>query len=214
MNHTKTCSKCHKTKPLDDFRKSKKGKYGKRSDCKKCEKDYNRKYYEKHPEERKKQSKKYRESHVDEIRERKGVTSMCENKSCPQYLGIVIGERLCRHLFKDVKVMPYGFPGYDIICNKGKLIDVKTACITFAKNGKRPHWQFRIKKNKTADFFILVAFATRTDLNPLYMWVIPGREINYKTKTTISSSTIHKWDEWKKDIKDAKLCCAEIKAKT
>ena len=135
---------------------------------------------------------------------------MYENKSCPIYLGIVIGERLCRHLFKDVEVMPYGNTGYDIICNKGKKIDVKTACIALQYN-KYQYWNFDINYNTIADYFICVAFDNRTDLNPLHLWMIPGNEINFKSSKSIRPTTVHKWSQWERDINDAQICCTEMK---
>ena len=180
-----------------------------------------KKYRKEHSEETKEMFKKYRKEHSEELkkygrkyyeevgREKRGQQSMYINKSCSSYLGIVIGERLCRHLFKDVKVMPHGNPGFDIICNKGKMIDVKTSA-TLLDRGN-PRWKFHIENNKIADFFICVAFDNRTDLNPLYMWMIPGSEINHLSAASIHLSTIHKWDKWKIDINDAKLCCNELK---
>ena len=135
---------------------------------------------------------------------------MYENKLCPAYLGIVIGERLIRHLFKDVEIMPFGFSGYDMICNKGKKIDVKTACIGL-QNVKYPRWEFHIDYNTTADFFILVAFDNIEMLNLLHIWMIPGHILNNQSGAQISLSTIHKWDKWKMDINDAQICCNKMK---
>lgn len=221
----KTCSKCGEMKPLDEFYKSKDGKYGRRAICKKCFGKQSKKHTQEHPEKYRKYAlkyyyknredslvkmKRYNEGHKEERRQKGNYESMYENKSCSQYLGIVIGERLCRHLFKDVQVMPRGNTGYDIICNKGKKIDVKTACITLA-DSKYPHWQFYINNNTIPDYFILVAFDNRTDLNPLHIWMIPGKEINNQGSASIAPSTIHKWNEWERDIKDAQLCCTELK---
>ena len=206
----KTCTKCHETKPLDDFYNHKKGKNGKMSYCKECTIKKTGKYAQEHREEGEEYHRKYNQEHRDEAREKAGQISMYENKSCSKYLGIVIAERLIRHLFKDVKVMPHNNIGFDFICNKGKKIDVKSGCIQL-NNGKYPKWVFKINRNTIADFFICVAFDNRTDLNPLHLWMIPGSELNQKRKTSISLSRIHKWDKWKKDIKDAQLCCAEIK---
>ncbi|MCK4665975.1 hypothetical protein KAU33_04455 [Candidatus Dependentiae bacterium] len=221
----KTCTKCDISKPLDEFYKSKDGKYGKRAICKKCFGKQSKKHAQEHPEKYRKYSlkyyynnredslikmKKYQEEHKDERREKGGYLSMYENKTCAAYLGVVIGERLCRHLFKDVEVMPFGNTGYDIICNKGKKIDVKTSCTRY-NNGKYPHWGFDINENKIADFFILVAFDNRTDLNPLHLWMISGHEVNKNASKSISPSTVHKWSQWEKDIKNARLCCAEMK---
>ena len=204
---TKICSKCGVGKPLDEFHKQKGGKDGKRGDCKDCFNETSRKYHREHREEINKKGREYYRK-VDS--HRRGHLSMYENKFCAQYLGVVIGERLCRHLFKDVEVMPYGNTGYDIICNKGKLIDVKTSS-TLLQKGKYSHWGFHIKHNAVADFFILVAFDNRTNLNPLYLWMIPGKEVNNQSGIQISPSTIHKWDKWKRDINDAQLCCTEMK---
>lgn len=148
------------------------------------------------------------------IRGGTGITmthkSMYENKSCAAYLGIVVGERLCKHLFSDVEMMPHDNKGYDIICNKGMKIDVKTSCLSQYKTGV--HWVFSIGRNKIADYFICVAFDNRTDLNPIHMWMIPGDVLNeIKSTTSISPNTVHKWSQWEKDINDAQLCCTAMK---
>ena len=212
MNHIKTCSKCGILKPLDEFNNKKTSKDGKQSHCKICVKEYDKDHYQDHKEEIIKRNKKYYQEHIDELRQKQGSISMYKNKSCAAYLGIVIAERLCRHLFKNVEVMPNNNHGYDIICNRGKKIDVKSASVTLS-HGKNPNWHFRIDYNTIADFFICVAFDNRTDLNPLHLWMIPGKEINENSSKTISPSTIHKWDKWKRDIKDAQLCCKELKEK-
>lgn len=206
-----TCVICGKLKPLSEFYKNKGNKHGRQLKCKDCAREISIKYYYDHQEKGKEKSKKYQREHKDEIRKRQGIKSMYENKSCAQYLGVVIAERLCRHLFKDVEVMPHGNTGFDFICNHGKKIDVKSSS-AFIRNIKTPRWTFKIKRNKTADFFICVAFDNRTDLNPLHMWMIPGKEINNRGGISISASTVHKWNKWKRDINDAQLCCTEIKS--
>lgn len=208
MNSTKICSKCHETKPLDEFHKDNHAKDSKHPHCKKCRSKQTKKYNRDHREERKEKQRIWYENGG---RQKGGHLSMYENKLCASYLGIVIGERLIRHLFNDVQVMPFGFSGYDFICNKGKKVDVKTACITLADEDKYPRWAFAINRNTAADFFILVAFDNLTDLNPLHIWMIPGQEINNQTKASISLSIVHKWDQWKRDINDAQLCCSEMK---
>jgi len=236
MIKTKTCSKCHKTKPLDEFHNDKKAKDGRASHCKICVKkyyqehqeelkEYEIKYRKEHREERKEYKRKYRQKnkekiaegnkkyyqeHKEEIRKRTGQLPMNKNKSCSSYLGVYIAERLCRHLFKDVEVMPYGNTGYDIVCNKGKLIDVKSST-THLRHSKYPFWAFRIDYNKIADFFILVVFDNRTDLNPLHIWMIPGKEINDKSGKSIRPSTIHKWSQWERSAEEVQMCCDIIK---
>ncbi|MCK4665873.1 hypothetical protein KAU33_03945 [Candidatus Dependentiae bacterium] len=214
MSSTKTCPKCHETKPLNEFYKNKSTKDGRSCYCKECKKESDKKDYQIHREERKEKMKKNGRIWYRRIgRQKYEHQSMHENKSCSAYLGIVIAERLCRHLFNDVKVMPYGFPGYDFICNKGKLINVKSATITFTGKSKNPRWLFVINNNKIPDFFILIAFDNRTDLNPLHLWMIPGHILNNQGKASMSRSTIHKWSKWERDIKDAQLCCVELKNK-
>ena len=44
------------------------------------------------------------------------------NKKSTNYLGCTIAEKVLSKVFKDVKVMSYGNPGYDFICSKGKLM--------------------------------------------------------------------------------------------
>lgn len=210
----KKCSKCNKTKPLDEFYNESKSKDGKGRYCKDCNKKRGE-YYTKHNYENR---ERIREQMKDNYhnrggRERLGHQSMYENKSCSAYLGIVIGERLCKHLFKDVEVMPINNPGYDIICNKGKKIDVKASATHIRQNiiSVVNFWSFAIKHNTIADYFILVAFDNRIDLNPLHLWMIPGKDVNHKPKVVISSSTIHKWDKWKRSIEEVQLCCTSMK---
>ena len=56
---TKICSKCHIEKPISEFGKAKKGKYGVRGDCIECVKKYQKEYRNK--EENKQKAKEYRE---------------------------------------------------------------------------------------------------------------------------------------------------------
>jgi len=49
------------------------------------------------------------------------------------------------------------------------------------------------------------------NLNPLHLWMIPGKEINHLSGIAIYLSKINKWSQWEKNIKDAQLCCTEMK---
>lgn len=169
-------------------------------------KEYMKKYNKEHSEEK----KGYYKEHNEKYRREHGVQSMYDNKNCSSYLGVVVGERLCKHLFNDVQVMPIGNPNFDIICNRGKKIDVKTSS-TYMKIGRHPYWIFHINKNKIADYFICVAFDNRTDLNPLHMWMIPGKDVNDKIGISIAETKIHKWDKYKMDLCNAKICCDTMK---
>ena len=104
-------------------------------------------------------------------------------------------------------MMPHGNKGFDMICNKGMKIDVKTSALT----EKRFHWSFWVSKNKIADYFICIALDNRTDLNVLHMWMIPGDKISHLDSIKISPTTVHKWKQWEKDIEDVQLCCTDMK---
>ena len=213
-------------RPLDEFYNRKDKKDGKRNDCKDCNNKMNQKYYQEHKEEILEQKKDYHKENKEEINERKkdwyhnkggresrGSISMYKNKNCGQYIGIVVAERLVKHLFNDVEMMPPNFPGYDLVCNRGKRIDVKasTICVRENKNSVVNGWKFHIRYNKNCDFFLCIAFDNVIDCNPLIAWMIPGNEVNDNESITISSTTIHKWDKWKMDMSNAQACCDLMK---
>lgn len=138
---------------------------------------------------------------------KRGHRPFNENKECPMFLGIHIAERVLSHVFKNVERMPILNAGYDVICNHGKLIDIKSACAR--KDGKG--WVFHINRNTIADFFLCLAFDTREDLNPLHAWLIPGSKLNHLTGAGISPGTIHKWDEHRLDTVNIEDCCNTIR---
>lgn len=134
--------------------------------------------------------------------------TLTTNKDCADYLGGV-AEMVLSRTFHDVQMMPHGNIGYDFVCNHGKKIDVKSSTT-------RPEvrWSFSINKNAMADFFLCIAFDNRRDLNPLYVWLIPGDVLNHLTGTYISESTLSKWDEYKLDITKVISCCDTIRGTT
>lgn len=222
----KKCNKCGEIKPPGDFYIDNTKKDNKSSHCKECVKERTKKRYEKHREEIKKYHKKYYQEHIEERkekdkdryhnrggRERQNKKSMYKNKTCSNYLGIVVAERLIKHLFNDVEMMPYGHPGYDMICNKGKKINVKASTIHIeqSKNLTTNFWQFRIGYNKECDFFLCMSFDNVEDINPLIAWMIPVNETNENSSIQISATTIHKWDKWKMDLNNAQTCCDLMK---
>ena len=135
---------------------------------------------------------------------------MSENKECSSFLGVFVAERVLSHVFRDVEVMPYGNKGFDFICNNGKKIDVKSACIRRSSSGTL-RWAFSIKRNKIADYFLCLAFDSREDLNPLHAWLLPGEKLNRFIGTSIHPSTINKWDDYKLDINKVVSCCNSMK---
>jgi len=184
----KRCPVCGEIKELSQFNKSKRAKDGRQYNCRQCDN---------------KDSTKHN-------REVLGQLPMAENKACASYLGVAVAERLVRHLFDNIVRMPYGNPGFDFICNQNKKIDVKSACIII-NNKKNSRWSFKIDKNQIADYFLLLAFDNRDDLNPLHQWLIPGKVLNHLINTGISPSTIQKWDKYKQPVESAQICCNTIR---
>ena len=138
---------------------------------------------------------------------KQGMRPFYENKECAAYLGVHIAEEVLSQAFKNVKQMPYGNPGFDLICNHNKLIDVKSSC----KQKNRGGWEFHIEQNHIADFFLCLAFDNRRDLNPLHAWLIPGVKVSHLKNAGISPSTVHKWDAYRLDITKVATCCNTLR---
>ena len=135
---------------------------------------------------------------------------MSENRDCSSFLGVHVAERVLSHVFKHVKKMPYGNPGYDFICGGGYKIDVKSSCRHVRKNWA-DQWGFHIDKNTIADYFLLLAFDNRENLNPEHIWLISGCDINDHVGVGISETALAKWDQYKLDIDKVSACCNMLK---
>ena len=222
MRSGKTCRLCGV--PLTDdniYRSNKaKGDYL----CKACVDARGEKYAKAHPEAHRESvlkwnrnnreklkeiSRKWAKTHPEKMHEsciryqrKKGMKPMGESRECGIFLGVYIAERLLANVFKNVTRMPFGNVGYDFICSNNKKIDVKSSC--FHKNGG---WSFHIDKNKIADYFVCLAFDNRDDLNPLHMWIFPGRIVNERGTMHILPTNIHKWDEYERSIEKVVTCC-------
>ena len=111
---------------------------------------------------------------------------MSENKECSAYLGIYICENkeFLRKIINIVENMPNNNPGYDIICGKGKKIDVKCSCLSNKK------WSFAIDKNKIADYFLCISFDNRENLNVEHIWLMKGDVVIEKTNNHNSKEFI------------------------
>ena len=181
--------------------------------CIECYKEKQRLHRKNNPDKVNERNRAWREANPEKTKaqniranRKRGVLPMSENKECAAYLGVHINERVLRHLFNDVEVMPYGNKGYDFVCNHGKKIDAKSSCLRKAGN-----WSFRIDHNKTADYFLLVAYDNRTDVNPLYAWLIPGDVLNHLALASIRESTLDKWSKYEQPIDDLIICCDMIR---
>ena len=141
---------------------------------------------------------------------------MSENKNCTLYLGVHIAENVLSKVFKNVDRYSSNNKGFDFICGKNYKIDVKSSCI---RNGN--FWTFIINKNKVADYFLLIAFDNREELNPLHIWLIKSNEFIKKNKISekysVSIMNINKSiDNFKQyelidKLKDVQKVCDEFK---
>ena len=152
---------------------------------------------------------------------------MSENKNCSSYLGVHIGERVVTKIWDKAIRMPNNTIGYDWTCPKGFKIQQKTSCICKSKvirdygSGEYIYdtLAFTINKNNIADYFLLVAFNNRYDLEPFGMWlfkkddIVRGRKFN---KFKNFKVTLSKIDELKKyevsdKLEKLKECCSSLK---
>lgn len=184
----KKCGKCGLIKPISAFYKRTDRKNSYKSNCIDCC------------------------SEISEMRRRaNGVMSYKENKNCHAYLGVHIAERVLSKIFKNVVRMKFKNPGYDFICNKGYKIDVKSSTMT-KRPDEAPRWQFNIKNNKIADYFLCLAFDNIDDLNPLHLWLIPGNAVNNQKYITVCENTVNGWFQWERPICEVRACCNALKS--
>lgn len=141
---------------------------------------------------------------------KKGHQPMSKNRECTLYLGVHIAERVLSKVFDNVARQPNNNPGFDFICGKGFKVDVKSACLIHGLN-RKPRWQFRINKNKIAEFFLCLAFDNRNSLTPLHMWLFPSSNINKINVLTSSTNMISKWDRYSLPTTKVSNCCNILK---
>lgn len=144
-------------------------------------------------------------------RRKRGDLPMSENRDCSSFLGVHVAERVLSNVFDDVIKLPYGNPGFDFVCNKGKKIDVKSSCMRF-NSSCATSWLFHTCKNKIADYILCIAFDNRENLNPMYMWLIPVSDAKKQTGISISITTLSKWDKYKLNIDKTIICCDMMKS--
>ena len=193
MNENVRCSKCNNWLPQTAFNKSKDNKQsGLQYWCRHCSNEYVR-------------TRLYR----------LGLARpMAEVPQCASYLGIHVAERALSKFFDHIERMPLGNPGYDFRCGKGFKIDVKSGCLR--PHGRNARWQFSIRRNAVADYFLCIGFNNRVDLEPERVWLIPGRMINTLTHLYITNNImcIEEWEEYEKSINGVVACCDKLKGVT
>lgn len=132
-----------------------------------------------------------------------------KNRSCSSFLGVHVAERVLSKVFKEVKQMPMNNQGYDIVCNRNKKIDIKSACLSPDKKTMR--WGFHIERNTIADYFLCIAFNDRDDLTPQHVWLIPGHKVNHLVGVQIRNATLKKWEAYEIDVTKTLRCCDTLK---
>lgn len=203
---------------LQEWRKNNPEKYKAQCTSEKA-KERAKNWRENNPEKYKAQnrSERYKQKHREYWYKHRGSKPMSENKECSIFLGVHVAERVLAHVFESVNRMPYGTSGYDFICPKGFKIDVKSACV----REKKPNvygWDFGIKQNKIADYFLCLAFDNREDLNPKKIWLIPSNRVNHLGTLSIGASinTLKKWSQYELNDKfeNVVACCNTLKAES
>lgn len=169
-NMEKRCPRCGELKYLEEFHLDNSNKNGHCWRCKVCANESQREYDYKN-----------------------GGRPMSENIECPHYLGSFVNETLLHSLFTDSIRMEYGHPGYDLRCGSGYRIDAKSSVLHDRGSGI---WTFYINKNINTDYFMLVAYDDRVNLNIMHMWIFPSSVLNDKKCFGISVSTVNRWTEW------------------
>lgn len=184
----KFCAKCGKILPVSVFCKNKTNRVGLSTYCRKHMREYN---------------KELKKSKLDYV-------PMSQNRYCAEFLGCHVNETILSKAFKNVTVMPYANPGFDFICSKNKKIDCKSSTLQYPKNGN-PFWGFHIRHNTDADYFLLVGYDNREDLNPLRCWIIPGNLVNNKDTLSIRINDIG-WNDFERKIDDIIEKCDSMKS--
>lgn len=196
---TKVCGKCGLEKPIAEFYKHAQWKY--QSYCKSCKKQYKKENIEK--------SRAYGRNYNYKIGRCRPLGT---SKDCASYLGVYIAERILLGFFTHVERMPNGNPGYDLVCERGFKIDVKASTLRQPTkyNGI---WNFRINKNVIADYFLLIGFDDRENLNPLHVWLIPAHVINDHSGIGITNSDIglERFAKYEKPLDRVLSCCERLR---
>lgn len=182
---SKVCKKCKLNKSEDEFYKQN-GRL--RPYCKECWKHIGIEY--KHAA--------------------RGVTPYNKAIGTSVYFGVYIAENVLEKVFKNIKRMPYGNPGYDFICGRGFKVDSKASRLHH-RFAHRARWEFKIRNNKVADYFLLLGFnEDALNLEPKKMWIIPSEIINNRSSLCIKEESSN-WKAFEYPIRSVLQCCDHMK---
>ena len=178
---------------------------------------YNKAWREAHPEYSSVYNKKWRAAHPGHMLRYEHATGrsrpMSEAKDSASYLGVHIAERVLSKYFRHVERMPINNHGFDFICDKGFKVDAKCACLRRGTHDGR-RWDIKILQNTVADYFFILLFNNREDLDPIHVYLVPGKILCHLKHTTISNSPkgLAKWSRYEKPVEKVIACCNILKA--
>lgn len=98
-----------------------------------------------------------------------------DNWACSQYLGIDIAEnkianKIIPILLGEIdKHMPATRHKFDFLLKSGIKVDIKARLLSYRE--KRIYWDFPIKYNSVADYFILIGLDNLENLNIIHIWL-------------------------------------------
>jgi hypothetical protein len=140
---------------------------------------------------------------------------MREAKECSLYLGVVVAETVLSKEFDSVIRMPHGNKGFDFYCKNGYKIDSKASCLRDPNRyaGDNLFWNFHIRRNDVADFFICVGYDNRDKLNPMHVWLIPGKLLSHLISLTILNTRdgLAKWSKYERPLENIVNCCDKLR---
>jgi uncharacterized CHY-type Zn-finger protein len=152
-------------------------------------------------------------TYVRERSHRLGIkVPLSEAKDSASYLGVWVAERALSQFFDHMERMPYGTPGYDFICGRGFKIDVKSSCLHHRAN-RTENWNFMIRHNAVADYFLCIAFNDRVDLEPMHVWLIPGEKLNGLSGINIRNhpDCLALYESFEQPLNKVISCCNKMK---
>lgn len=128
--------------------------------------------------------KRYRDTSASN----KGGRRYHENKECPSFLGVHIGETLAAKML-GVEPTPYHDGGVDFILEDGSSVQVKAAMV----KENRDAWEFSL--NSDADKYLLMAFVEKSLTGLWKAWLIPTNMLTSK-HTSVTMNTCNKWTKY------------------
>jgi len=188
----KTCSLCNTFLPIKDFNKKAGSADGYRNECKTCI-------------NKRRQEWRYR---------RGDNKSPSRDHAWNVWFGIEIGEEIASRYFDNPTRMPYGNPGYDLICKNGFTINVKMA---IQRDDRRWTYALSSRSGVGCDYYMLIAMSDRDTLEPLHVWLIPSNAVVGRNRTcdkgslSVSPSTLSKLAEYEKPVGHLQCCCQSVR---